>query len=215
MNFFIIYFILALFSPINKYDAKSNFNYVFDKNYEMLKINISQGIINIFETEKKIRLEGEIKLYHRDPEKANLYLKNIKFDSKEEGNLLNLFINYSKDKTGREAKKLAKLFIINLYVPKELSIGIYLKKGEVYFKNKQERNIVIEGWNLIVSGSFSKNYKKIEAYNYFGDLNISGKNLIKRYLFPFGKKVIYLNPYGEVESFIKVYKGNIKINLEK
>lgn len=213
MNLLIAYFILFLFSPINKYEAKSSFSIVFDKNYEMLKINISKGMINIFETEKKIKLEGEIKVYHRDLEKANLYLKNIKFDSQETENSLNLFVNYSKNKAGREAKKLSKFFTINLYLPKDMPIGIFLKNGEVYFKEKQERNIVIEGSNLIVAGSFSKNYKKIEAYNYFGDLNISEKNLIKRYLFPFGKKVIYLNPKGEVESFIRIHKGNINIKL--
>lgn len=213
MNFLIFYFIFSLFSSINKYEAKSSFSIAFDKNYEMFKINIPKGIINIYQIEKKIKLEGEIKLYHRNIEKAKFYLKNIKLEQQETGNLLNLFVNYSKDKAGREAKKLSKFFIINLYLPKDLPIGIYLKNGEVYFKDKQERNIVIEGRNLIVAGSFSKNYKKIEAINYFGDLNISEKNLIKRYLFPFGKKVIYLNPKGEVESFIRINKGNININL--
>lgn len=213
MSYLILWIFFNFFSPLNKFEANSNFNLNFEKEYGNLKIYMPEAIINIYEIEKGIKVSGEIKIYHRDEEKAKFFLKNVKINSQEDKNSLILYVNYSNDKMGREAKKLSKLFVLNVYIQKNLPLGIYLKKGEVNFKEKQERNIVLEGKNLEINGTLSKNYKKIELLNFYGSLNISGTNLIKRYLFPFGKKGIYLNPEGENESFFKIYKGKINIKI--
>jgi len=213
MNLLIFGLIISLFSPISKYEAKKEVNINFEKKFEVLKIYLEDAIINVYEDEKNIGIKGEIKIYHRNQEKAEDYLKNIKIETEEVQNSLKLFANYSKDRKGREAKKLSKIFVLNLYLPKDLPLGIYLKNGEVNFKEKQERNIVVEGNNLRIYGVLSNNYKKIEAYNHIGDVEISSSNFIKRYLFPFGKKVIYLNPKGEKEGYFNIFKGIINLKI--
>ncbi len=212
MNLLIYFLIFSIFEPIVKFPAKSEFNLNFEKKYDLVKIYLDEAVVNIYE-EDNININGEIKIYHRNKEKAKNYLKNVKITSEEYQNSLKIFEEYTKDKEGREAKKLSKFMVLNIYLPKNMPLGIYLKKGEVNFKDIQERNIVVEGRNIKIYGVLSKNYKKIEAYNNFGDIIISGENLIKRYHFPFGKKIIYLNPYGEKEGYFKIFKGTMNIKI--
>lgn len=213
MNLLVLGLIYSLIFPLSKYEAKEEFKFNFDKKYEVFKIYLEEAIVNVYKGKKNIEIKGEVKIYHRDENKAKNYLKNVKVETEEFKNSLKLFTVYTKNKEGREAKKLSKYFVLNLYLPEDLPLGVYLKKGEVFFKEKQERNIVVEGNNLKVYGAFSDNFKKIEAYNYLGNIEVSGLNFIKRYLFPFGKKIIYLNPKGEKEGYIKIFKGKINIKI--
>lgn len=211
--YFFIYFNVIF--GVEKYEATSSFDLKFDKDLGVIKIYLPEGMINIFNNPEGVRINGKIVLYHREKEKAEFFLKKVKVEAEREGNSLKIFDFYSRDREGREARKLSKLFILNLYIPKDLPLGIYLKKGEVSFKEIQERGIVIEGRDLRISGTFSKKYKKIEAYNYFGKLEFNAKNFIKRYLFPFGKKIIYLNPDGEKEGDFKIFKGYMNLKIEE
>lgn len=211
--YFLIYFNVIF--GVEKYEATSSFDLKFDKDLGVVKIYLPEGIINIYNNSEGVRISGKIVLYHREKEKAEFFLKKVKVEAERETNSLKVFDYYSRDREGREAKKLSKLFILNLYVPKDLPLGIYLNKGEISFKEVQERGIVIEGRDLRISGIFSKRYKRIEAYNHFGKLEFDAKNFIKRYLFPFGKKVIYLNPEGEKEGDFRIFKGYMNLKIEE
>lgn len=215
MSFFCFLIYLNVIFGVEKYEATSSFDLKFDKDLGVIKIYLPEGIVNVYNNSEGVRISGKIVLYHREKEKAEFFLKKVKVEAEREGNSLKVFDYYSRDREGREAKKLSKLFVLNLYVPKDLPLGIYLNKGEVSFKEVQERGIVIEGKDLRISGTFSKRYKRIEAYNHFGKLEFNAKNFIKRYLFPFGKKVIYLNPEGEKEGDFRIFKGYMDLKIEE
>lgn len=215
MNFLLFLIFFNLFFALEKYEASSAFDLKFSKDLQIIKIYLPEALINVYENSENIKVSGKITLYHREKEKAESFIKNVKLGTEREGDSLIIFDDYSRDREGREAKKLSKIFILNLYLQKDLPIGIYLKSGEVVFKEMQDRDIVVEGKDLRISGILKDNYKKIEAYNHFGKLEFNSKNFIKRYLFPFGKKVIYLNPSGEREGYFKILKGNINIKIEE
>ncbi len=214
MNF-IIYFSILFFllTPLDKKEGVKNFSKDFKKSYMALKIYLPNANLSFFESKENIKIQGKIKIFHRDGEKATEYVNKIDLGLEEEKGNLKVFLNYPKGKLGREIKKLSSNIEMEVFLPKDIALGIYLNKGEIKFKEKQERNIVIEGNKLSIFAKFSKNFKKFEALNYLGNINLKEKNLIKRYLFPFGKKIIYLNPRGEFEAFLKTIKGNYEISI--
>lgn len=213
MNIFLLFIIFSFFSPIIKYEAKENFRFKFDKNYKALSFKFKEAEIIILNSKDKIEITGDLKIYHRNKEKANYFLKQVEIGYNELDNKLNFYLRYKKGKGGREAKKLEKGLVLKVYVPEDLPLEIFLKSGKILFEDKQERNILIKGKKLDIKGKFSLKFKKIEIYNYFGLLDIKGGDFIKRYIFPFGKKILYLNPSYEKEIFIKVIKGNVILNL--
>ncbi len=206
----ILFFLLI---PLDKGEGVKNFYKEFKNNYRILKIYLPKANLIFIESKDNIKIQGSIKIYHRDKEKAEEYVNKIEVGYEEEKGNLNVFLNYPKGKLGREIKKLSNNIEMEVFLPKDIALGIYLNKGEIKFKEKQERNIVIEGKKLSIFAKFSTNFKKFEALNYFGSIDLQGKNLIKRYLFPFGKKIIYLNPQGEFEALLKTIKGNYEISI--
>lgn len=210
---FLIYFNLIF--GIEKYEATSSFDLKFDRDLGLVKITLPEGVVNVHNSLEGVRIKGKIKIYHREKEKAEFFLKKVKVETERQGNSLEIFDFYFRDKEGREARKLSKYFTIDLYLPPDLPLGVYLKKGEVNFNGVQERSIVVEGRDLKIEGVFSKKFKRIEAYNHFGRIEFSAKNFIKRYLFPFGKKIIYLNPDGEKEGDFKIFKGYMNLKVEE